>query len=387
MYQLHDYLRMIRDEARMATFEAALRKVIRPGDVVLDIGAGTGVLSFIALDAGAARAYALERSPVIEVGRKIADANGLAGRVTFIQGDARLAVPVEKVDCLVGDVRGTLPLLEDNIDVFETVRDRWLRPGGATIPLEDQMFVAPVSARVPHERVVGWSQPRPEASYHAARHFAANAFARTSLAKDELLAGEQPFGSIRYGDETPRKLGKSMRFVIEKDASLTGLGAWFRGTLAAGITIDTSPSSPPTIYAQCFFPLSEARPVRAGDQIAVEIGVYRTGAEPIWTWRVESVDPPSPSPSSSPPTTWRERHSTLDGTPLGLNALSLLDGSRLPALSDEGRVARVVLAAIDGKTSARDVAARVASDLPDRFASVDDALPVVLKLLGRYTLP
>ena len=39
------HLAMIQDPVRMRAFDQALRVAISPGDVVVDVGAGTGVLS------------------------------------------------------------------------------------------------------------------------------------------------------------------------------------------------------------------------------------------------------------------------------------------------------------------------------------------------------
>jgi len=367
----------MRDARRMVPLEAALRKVIRRGDVVLDLGAGAGVLSFIALDAGAEHVYAIERSPVIEIARRIARANGLSDRMTFIQSDARGVEPPRQVDCLVGDVRGTLPLMEENIDLFEQVRDRWLKPGGSVVPLMDELYVAPVAARAPHERVSGWSQPRPEARYDAARPPAANAFMRAALGADDVLAPAQVLGRVDYRATTPRKLGLATTFTVQRDAALTGLGVWFRGALAEGISIDTSPFSPPTVHAQAFFPLLEARSVSTGDELEVELSVHRVSPEPVWAWTVQLRRAPA----------WRESHSTFEGALLGLDALALLEGRRCPTLSEDGQVARAVLEAIDAKTPAREVATRLAAAFPTRFRSAEEALPQVIRLVTLYSSP
>src|SRR3569833_4012830 len=125
MYQLQHYLDMMTDRHRMVPLEAAIRRVVKLGHAGADLGAGTGVLTFLALLAGAAHVFAIERSPMIEVARRVARANGIDHRITFIHADARTVTLPQKVDGLIGDVRGILPLLEDNIALFATVRGRW----------------------------------------------------------------------------------------------------------------------------------------------------------------------------------------------------------------------------------------------------------------------
>jgi len=374
MYQLQHYLDMMTDRHRMAPLEAAIRSVVKLGHAVVDLGAGTGVLTFLALKAGAAHVYAIERSPMIEVARRIARANGIDHRITFIHADARDVQPTQRVDGLIGDVRGALPLMVDNIDLFETVRDRWLKPGGYTVPLGDEIIVAPVSATKPRAAIDGWNHPRHEADYQVAAEIASNDFFRVTFDPGDVLAEGRVLGRIQYDGSSPRKLSLKTSFTMAQSRALTGLGIWFRGTMAPGISFDTSPSSPPSVYGQAFFPLATARPVTAGESIAVEVTVHRAPAQPVWGWRV----------SSSRGQPWRESHSTLKSALLTASKLEWLTGTRSPTLSEDGRVARHVLANADGSATARELAAGLVSTFPERFSSVDDALPAVMKVLERY---
>jgi hypothetical protein len=62
-----EHARMLHDERRTGDYLHALAEAVRPGDVVLDIGTGSGVLAIAAARAGARRVYAVEASDIAEV--------------------------------------------------------------------------------------------------------------------------------------------------------------------------------------------------------------------------------------------------------------------------------------------------------------------------------
>ena len=65
------------DGVRNPAYERAIRDAVTSKSVVLDLGAGLGMLGFVAARAGARMVYLVEPEPVIEVTRKVAEANGL----------------------------------------------------------------------------------------------------------------------------------------------------------------------------------------------------------------------------------------------------------------------------------------------------------------------
>ncbi len=81
---------------------------VKPGDIVIDVGCGTGVLGIIAAKLGASKVYGVDASPdVVEVATANARAHGVADRMEFFQGD--LFSPLGDditADVIIGDVSG-----------------------------------------------------------------------------------------------------------------------------------------------------------------------------------------------------------------------------------------------------------------------------------------
>ena len=72
---------LLGDPHRMAAYERAIRAVVKPGAIVLDVGTGTGVLAMMAARCGARRVHAVESMPIERAARALVAANGLSERV------------------------------------------------------------------------------------------------------------------------------------------------------------------------------------------------------------------------------------------------------------------------------------------------------------------
>jgi SAM-dependent methyltransferase len=124
---------MIRDRVRTEAFRRAINSVVRRGDIVLDVGAGSGILSVFAARAGAARVYAVERTAIAALAEQLAAANDVGEIVTVIHGDVMDIELPEQVDVIVSEWLGGFGIDEGMLAPVIAARDRWLKPGGVMI--------------------------------------------------------------------------------------------------------------------------------------------------------------------------------------------------------------------------------------------------------------
>src|SRR5688572_27173656 len=141
MYSLAAYGKMIVDAARMDAYVRALRKAIRPGAVVVDLGCGPGLFALIACQLGARRVFAIEPNDVIQVARDAAREHGLSDRIEFIQELSKKVTLPKRADVIVSDLRGVLPWFGQHIDSIIDARSRFLAPDGVLIPARDRVWV------------------------------------------------------------------------------------------------------------------------------------------------------------------------------------------------------------------------------------------------------
>ncbi len=139
-----EHARMLHDERRTGDYLAALAAAVRPDDVVLDIGTGSGVLAVAAARAGARHVYAVEASDIAEVAERVFAVNGVRDRVTLLPGWSRQIELPERADLLVAEVIGNEPLEEEILETTLDARRRLLAPGARLIPHALTLLARPV---------------------------------------------------------------------------------------------------------------------------------------------------------------------------------------------------------------------------------------------------
>jgi len=143
--QLANQQNMLADTVRTGSYQWAITR--NPRDfarkVVLDVGAGSGILSFFAAQAGAAKVYAVEASNVAECAALLAASNGFGDCVKVLKGRLEDIVLPEKVDTIISEPMGVLLVHERMIESFVQARIMFLKEGGTMYPATSKIFLAP----------------------------------------------------------------------------------------------------------------------------------------------------------------------------------------------------------------------------------------------------
>jgi protein arginine N-methyltransferase 1 len=261
-YCLRTHLEMLNDRARCLAYQRAVESVVRD-KIVLDVGCGTGILSFFAARAGARLVLAVD-TDVPPGAEEVAHRNGLADRVRFFRGRLQdLELPVDSVDVIVSEWMGGVLLMEDMLPVVLFARDRWLKPGGILLPDRARLFLAPL------DDVAGISSKH----FPALRETISSQMWVSVIDPSKFLA--EPSCILDLDLDTvkepeARSYETPFGFDLNEAGTLNGFGLWFDvlfNQARPPVSLSTAPWLPPTHWAQALWILPMDLDVGPGDEV------------------------------------------------------------------------------------------------------------------------
>ena len=290
MYSLNDYLWMLADERRVAAYQGALAAQVRPGDRVIEIGAGFGFFAMMAARAGAAHVDAVEMNPLGHIGTRIATANGYDSRIRFHIGDALTFEPERRADVVIADLRGPTPFAGQSLKVMIDARRRLLRDGGRLIARADRLWCAPVSRADVFERQVGAPLTQLGVDLEAVRRVLVDTPMRCGIAAEELCAAPASWGLVDYMTIERPSVSGSCEWCFDAPTTVRGLATWFEADLGAGFTFSTSPDAERSVYSQLYIPFRDTVVLDRGDTLQVQLASHLAGEDYVWAWTVRVLD-------------------------------------------------------------------------------------------------
>jgi protein arginine N-methyltransferase 1 len=288
---------MLLDHARCEAYREAIQRTVKPGDVVVDLGAGTGVLSFFALQAGARHIYAIEMSKIADATAELIEANGFRERITLIRKNSKKVRLPERCDVLVTETLSAFCFdAENTIEFVADARERFLKPGGRIIPESAETFLLPFSSEA-------FGAGRLPARFYDLDY---QPFIKRLLKAYLLVrASGKPFVALsqpalcyhldfRKDTQNPGKT--FVPFRITAEGRLDGFLGWFEARLCEGVTLSNSPYLPLTHWWQLYLPVAEQPEYRAGQMLLLCLDPNVIRGEAQWKY---TVQPASSNPEVS----------------------------------------------------------------------------------------
>jgi precorrin-6B methylase 2 len=379
-YTIHDHGDMTTDRKRTDAYAQALRARVTCDSVVLDIGAGTGMMTLLACQAGARKVYAIESDGIIQVAREIVAANGYGDRVELIQALSTEVTLPEKVDVIVADIHGVLPFYCGSLTSILDARDRFLKPRGVLIPAKDTVWVSVVTAPGSYKRIVQpWEDK--EFDYSAARRRAVNYWRQIQATPAARVVEPQMWVTLDYGTlKSPNAIG-STRWTVNDVCEAHGFCMWFDCETAPGFIFSNSPGTcKDSVYQQAFFPWPEPCQLEPGDEITIEIRADLVGEDYIWTWNTDIRQRESQALTKA---TFRQ--SRFLSAAISTDWLRKSAASFVPVPNHEARIDKMILDLLFTGIGLEEIARRVSEHFPDRFPQWQKALTRVGDLSMRYS--
>jgi protein arginine N-methyltransferase 1 len=377
---LQEHQSYLADETRLEAYRRALAAVVRPGAVVLDLGAGTGVLGMLACRAGAARVYVVDETKMLEIARANYRANGFAERAVFLRELSLRAELPEKVDVVVADQMGPFGVEARLVECFCDARERFLRPGGALVPNSLTLYTALIENAEAWQKVAFWDTAPAGFDFGPVRRQAVHTIHAAPLNPAQLLSDPATLVTYDFAHVGASSFTAERVFTAQRAGTLHGIAGWFAARLSEGATLTNSPLDPDCINRpQAFFPLEN--PVRLARGDSVRLKMRAIPAENLYTWLLEIRETDLRRGERIKATF---QHSTFHTLLPGSGILRQTHPAFAPSLTPRGAARLTTLRLCDGQRLLSDIEQEVYRRHRDLFLTPDEAAKFVAAIVTRY---
>ncbi len=373
VYSLHGFGGMVGQGVRYQAYSSALRRAVGQETTVLDLGAGPGFWAITAARAGARQVYAVDPDESIRWGEEAARRLHLEGSIRFYRAVSTAVELPERVDCIVSDLRGCVPLFTNHVPSIIDARNRFLKPGGRLIGTKDTLFATVVEApRFYLNLTEPWSKQEWHAAFEPALEVILNQYYKERFEPGDMLADSICWAVLDYTTIENADVSTQIDFTVKRAGMGHGVGVWFDAELIEGVGFSNAPGEPELIYGRTVFPWLKPVALNAGDRVVVDLSARLVNGDYVWIWNTEI------------PGKARFEQNTLHTLVASKEDIRKRASDTTPTLREDSAIDALVLRTLDGKTSIMDAAKLVAAAYPAKFTTISDAVTRVGDLVVKY---
>ncbi|KFB43014.1 AGAP008846-PA-like protein [Anopheles sinensis] len=284
---------MLSDEPRQTAYQNAIlgNRQLFAGKTVLDVGAGTGILSLFCAQAGARKVYAVEASNLAHLARAVVKENNFEQVIEVSEckvEEFRLPND-ERADIIVSEWMGFFLLHEGMLDSVLYARDKFLKPNGLMFPNTATIYIAPCSVPSRFDRWENLSGVSMKCFGRALREQCSSKPEVLTVASEHLLHEGHVMTWLDLKEVTSEELNSIEAkevLVAQREGKLQGFCIWFDCTFPAAesdeqmsseVILSTNPSAPETHWKQTVILLPEqaCEELEARDPVAFSLTMTR----------------------------------------------------------------------------------------------------------------
>ncbi|HEY0105337.1 MAG TPA: 50S ribosomal protein L11 methyltransferase [Rhizomicrobium sp.] len=281
----HWHFQIVRDAARNAAYEAALRRHVTPQTAVLEIGTGTAILAMMAARAGAKKVVTCEMTPAIAAAaREIVAVNGYAGRISVVAKNS-IDLSVEddlggRADLLVSEIVSNTIVGEDALPVTEHAARALLKPGARIVPARGIVRVALAHDALIHRRRMDTVDGFDLSIFN---RLAANSYeVKCGDPRLALLSAPADLFDFDFQSGGPFPAAAASVTLTAAAGTANGVAQWIALQMDAEGWYENKPSPGAlSAWAVIFWPFAAPRPLAAGAAVDV-FGRHDRHALRIW---------------------------------------------------------------------------------------------------------
>jgi type I protein arginine methyltransferase len=284
---------MLADTVRMDAYRKGIARHVKAGDVVVDLGTGTGILAMLAAQQQAKVVHAIDSSNIVSLAEHIARSNNFTN-IRFSNVTSRRLVLDEPVDVVVHEQIGQALVDEGMIEKTLDLKKRLMPKSGRIVPGRFELFLEPASLKPEHRVPFLWKAGFPGIDYSTVREWQRPPHIQftnqdwhvaSRAAIDSFLCDPTPILSfdlnlISDPAEVPNRVVAAKP--VRRAGTLDAFCLYFRVIFDPEVGFDTSPFSPRTVWDSIHVRV-ESRDYGVGETVSYALNMRDRFDFETWT--------------------------------------------------------------------------------------------------------